>query len=129
MPDNNQEQIDDIVAMLDQFMADGGGHMNVVCDGNGIAREKVVKTFRSTDCGLKNMACSVPTLHKGFDDEQVEETDYEQKFESDLEPESGQELNFGPGPEPDFEPEQEPDFELDQQEVSAMDESFSDEEE
>ena len=29
MPDDNREQIDELIAMLDSFMSGGGGHMNM----------------------------------------------------------------------------------------------------
>ena len=72
MPENNQEQIDELIAMLDYFMSGGGGHMNVIFGEDGMTQEKVVETFRSADCGIGNMACNVPTLHKGFDDDEPE---------------------------------------------------------
>lgn len=63
--DNNR--IDDIINMLDNFTDNGGGHMNidVTAAGNG----KTVQTMKSNDCG-KNMACQVPTMHQGIDDEE-----------------------------------------------------------
>ena len=73
MPDDNREQIDELIAMLDSFMSGGGGHMNIIFGEDGITQEKVVETFRSADCGTGNLACRVPTLHKGFDDEEPED--------------------------------------------------------
>lgn len=63
----DNEKIDDIVDMLDNFMANGGGHMNVdVAMKDG---KKSVQTTISNDCN-KNMACMVPTMHQGIDDEE-----------------------------------------------------------
>lgn len=90
-----KEQIEDIVAMLDQFMSDGGGHMNVIMNEGAVVNEKAVETFRAADCGsgtsaagipsalaggtpsmadgFPAMACQVPTLHQGIDDGEEEE--------------------------------------------------------
>lgn len=85
MQEPDESQIADLINMLDSFMEEGGGHMNVICDENGLAGEKVVETYRSADCGRGNMACSVPTLHKGFDDEEfdAEYDDSEAEFNDD----------------------------------------------
>ncbi len=68
---DNQKKIDDIVAMLDRFVLNGGGHMNIeVNEELNLTTEEVnVETYQSLDCGKGNMACAVPTIHKGFDDE------------------------------------------------------------
>lgn len=61
------KKIDDIVDMLDNFMGNGGGHMNVT-----IADETDAKTVETTNsnCCNKNMACMVPTMHQGIDDDE-----------------------------------------------------------
>lgn len=65
MEKNNQ--VDDIVAMLDNFMAGGGGHMNVdIMDKSAVVPS--VQTMNSNECAGQNMACKVPTLHVGIDD-------------------------------------------------------------
>ncbi len=58
---------EDIVTMLDQFMAKGGGHMNV--DVNDIQNYpiKQIKETKSSECNSKQMACQVPTLEEGLD--------------------------------------------------------------
>lgn len=66
--DNNKVNIDDVVAMLDGFMAKGGGHMNVSVDKE--KTEKEVTTLGCLDCAAGNLACSVPTLHEGLDAEE-----------------------------------------------------------
>ena len=68
-----QERIDELVSMLDNFVANGGGHMNVVtdesADAESFSKEDVyVETYKSSDCCKGNMACAVPTLHKGIDE-------------------------------------------------------------
>lgn len=69
--DKNQ-QIDDLVTMLDQFMGTGGGHMNVRVEKDGSiateeARSKTVTQFNSLDCTEGDMACRIPNLFKGLD--------------------------------------------------------------
>ncbi len=63
----DEKKIDDLVALLDGFMENGGGHMNVQID-NDETEEVTVKTFNSLSCSNGNMACAIPTLHKGIDD-------------------------------------------------------------
>lgn len=59
MSKDNQEKIDDLVAMLDQLMSNGGGHINVkVEDEDGSMQ---VETVNSTACSLQNGACAQPT--------------------------------------------------------------------
>lgn len=66
----NDNKIDDIVAMLDQFMSEKGGHMNITVDPNGtIHAEKTVQKTNSLECAPGNMACKVPTLFEGLDTE------------------------------------------------------------
>lgn len=66
----NSAKIDDLVAMLDQFMNNGGGHMNVLHNEEASSEDVVptVDTKKSNEC-QPNMACSIPTLHQGIDDE------------------------------------------------------------
>lgn len=70
------KKIDDIVSMIDQFMADNGGHMNVTVDtkGNVNTEETYAKTvtkMNSMDCAAGDLACKVPTLFEGLDDSDV----------------------------------------------------------
>ena len=67
MADKNQ--IDDIVAMLDQMMGDGQGHVNVSIDDAIADGEKTPATLGCTDCAKGDLACSVPTLMEGMDEE------------------------------------------------------------
>ncbi len=73
---NKEKQIDDLVNMIDSFMANNGGHMNVTVDkaGNINANEEgidevSVKTMNSLDCAEGDLACQVPTLFEGMDNE------------------------------------------------------------
>lgn len=63
-----EQRIDDLITMLDSFMGNGGGHMNVQVSDTENISEVAVETFNSVICN-NNMACSVPTLHKDIDDE------------------------------------------------------------
>ena len=69
----DKKLLDDIVSMLDNFMTDGGGHMNI--DVNTLQEEmteKSVQQLGCTDCSSNNKACQVPTLHEGLDDNATE---------------------------------------------------------
>ena len=63
---DNEMMIDDLVAMLDQGMSGGVGHVNVNFDENS-NKAKDVLTMGCTDCSRTPLACSVPTLHQGLD--------------------------------------------------------------
>ena len=66
---SKEDMISDIVSMLDNFMAEGGGHMNIdvnTLTANKKAQKQVEKTI-SSDCNSKNMACRVTTLESGID--------------------------------------------------------------
>ncbi len=63
----NQKQIDDIIAMLDKFVSNGGGHMNISMDESEDQNNVSVTTYKSNDCTGKNMACAVPTLQNNLD--------------------------------------------------------------
>ena len=68
---DNEKNIDDIVSMIDQFMAGDGGHLNVsVEDANNIDLQKTTQTTNSLECAAGNLACNVPTLHNGLDGEE-----------------------------------------------------------
>ena len=73
MADKNQ--IDDIVAMLDQMMGDGQGHVNVSIDDAIADGEKTTATLGCTDCAKGDLACSVPTLMEGMDEELTKENE------------------------------------------------------
>ncbi len=70
MSDNQKLVEEDIVAMLDNFMGKGGGHMNVDVDTLAGNLNKQVQETQSNECNSNNMACQVPTLHVGLDSEE-----------------------------------------------------------
>ena len=61
--------VDNIVSMLDNMMGNGHGHVNVSMDDTIITGEKSVVTLGCTDCAKGDLACSVPTLMEGMDEE------------------------------------------------------------
>ncbi len=65
----DMNQVDDIVAMLDNMMGDGQGHINVSVDDTVAAGDKTTATLGCTDCAKGDLACSVPTLMEGMDEE------------------------------------------------------------
>lgn len=72
MKNPKEKQIDDIVSMLDQFMTENGGHMNIRVSEDGTistheTMAKSVTTMNSTDCADGNSACKIPTLFEGMD--------------------------------------------------------------
>ncbi len=66
----SDKRIDDIVSMLDNFMSQGGGHMNVTVGQNTDINDKKVVQTSSSECATGNLACQVPTLHEGLDGEE-----------------------------------------------------------
>ena len=56
--DDKEKMIDDIVAMLDNSVKKGDGHINVVIDENQKDSKEV--TRGCADCSVNPMACSVP---------------------------------------------------------------------
>lgn len=62
-----QDKIDRIVSMLDNFVNDGGGHMNIQIDNPNDLDNIKVETFKSSDCNALHMACEVPTLQDCID--------------------------------------------------------------
>jgi len=71
--DNEKKLIDDIVAMLDQSVSEGIGHLNISVDKSkkDVAKfHKSVNIISSSDCVSKNMACKIPNLLEGLDDSQ-----------------------------------------------------------
>ena len=65
---NQNKMIDDLIKMLDSGMTKGVGHVNVEVNKNASAA-KTVQTMGCADCSSNPMACSIPTLHEGIDDQ------------------------------------------------------------
>lgn len=73
------QKIDDLVAMIDQFMAGGGGHMDIHVNEHGHIQaknttSKTVTADISQECGTGSKACCVPTLFEGMDREFPDES-------------------------------------------------------
>lgn len=65
---DQNKQIEDIIAMLDNCVQDGVGHINLqVNSDSGEALQ--VETYKSNDCSRGNQACAIPTLQKSIDEE------------------------------------------------------------
>ena len=69
---NSNSEAKKLAEMLDRLCAGGSEHINVkvsdnACDGDFDIMEK---TDKSIDCCEGNMACRIPTLHKGIDDKE-----------------------------------------------------------
>jgi len=68
---DDEKNIDDIVSMIDQFMAGNGGHLNIsVADADNVDIHKTTQTTNTLECAAGNLACNVPTLHEGLDGEE-----------------------------------------------------------
>ncbi|HKM22768.1 MAG TPA: hypothetical protein VJZ01_12100 [Lachnospiraceae bacterium] len=65
---DNEKMIDDIVAMLDNSVGNGVGHVNLEVESTNEEAVRNVETMGCTDCSRTPLACSVPTLHQGLDD-------------------------------------------------------------
>ena len=65
---NDKSKIDELVKMLDAGMMAGVGHVNVAVDET-VDQETSVQTMGCSDCSRNPMACSVPTLQQGLDDQ------------------------------------------------------------
>ena len=65
---NQDKMIDDLIKMLDGGMAKGVGHVNVEFKADAKEAKKV-QTMGCADCSSNPMACSIPTLHEGIDDQ------------------------------------------------------------
>lgn len=61
--------VDDIVSMLDDMMANGHGHVDITVNSPNGEDGKSIQSMRSLDCTKGDMACSVPTLLEGMDEE------------------------------------------------------------
>ena len=63
-----QERINQLVDMLDEFAKQGGGHMNITVEDSMFASgDREIRNALSADC-QGNSACAVPTLHQGIDE-------------------------------------------------------------
>ena len=60
------QDVNDIVAMLDEMVINGTGHINVSFDAEQEGTS--IESMKSLDCAKGDLACSVPTLFDGLDD-------------------------------------------------------------
>jgi hypothetical protein len=69
MKDVTSEQIDDVLAEIEKFMHENGGHMTIDFTEATSAKDaiKEIKQTNSLECAGNNMACKVPTLMEGLD--------------------------------------------------------------
>ncbi len=69
---SSNEDAKKLAEMLDKLCASGSEHINV--RGSGEASDGgfdiMEKTEKSTDCCEGDLACRIPTLHKGIDDKE-----------------------------------------------------------
>ena len=66
---DDKTKVDDIVSMLDSMVENGHGHINISMDDQILDGEKSTVTLGCTDCAKGDLACSVPTLMDGMDEE------------------------------------------------------------
>ncbi|MBO5577368.1 MAG: hypothetical protein IKH90_11635 [Ruminococcus sp.] len=67
---DNEKELDELVQMIDELMAQGGGRVIVKADEN--AQGIKVDTFVSTDCagGEKGACCQPNEIDEEYDDRQ-----------------------------------------------------------
>ncbi|MFA9377059.1 MAG: hypothetical protein ACERKZ_09950 [Lachnotalea sp.] len=66
---DEKDMIDDIVAMLDRSVKNGVGHLNV-STVESLDETKTIEQLGCLDCAKGDLACNVPTLHEGIDDDE-----------------------------------------------------------
>lgn len=69
---NSNDEAKKLAEMLDRLCLSGSEHINVTRSGGASEDDFdiIEKTEKSTDCCEGNMACRIPTLHKGIDDKE-----------------------------------------------------------
>lgn len=65
--ENKDKIIDDIIAMLDNSVMNGDGHINIKIDEEQNQSKEV--TRGCADCSVNPMACSVPTIELPGDED------------------------------------------------------------
>ena len=68
---SSNDEAKKLAEMLDRLCAEGSAHINIAADERG-DNDITVKTANSAACCTGNMACNVPTIHKGIDDDEEE---------------------------------------------------------
>ncbi len=66
----NEKKVEELIKMLDQFVEDGGGHMNVQFndDSEEFNVDKIEVKKGLDSCGVQS-ACQIPTFFTDEDDE------------------------------------------------------------
>lgn len=66
----NEKKVEELIKMLDQFVEDGGGHMNVQFndDSEEFNIDKIEVKKGLDSCGVQS-ACQIPTFFTDEDDE------------------------------------------------------------
>lgn len=64
---DEKSMIDDLVKLLDNDVTKGVGHINVRID-KASTKSKDIQTMGCSDCSRTPLACSIPTLMEGLDD-------------------------------------------------------------
>jgi hypothetical protein len=62
--------IDDIVALLDNSVSKGTNHLNIAVESTNDLEQlkQSINTLSSTDCTSGNLACRIPNLTEGIED-------------------------------------------------------------
>lgn len=64
----DRKDIDELIRMLDQSMANGVNHVNVKVDGDGHVDLEEVSVETGADCSSGDVACKIPNLTMDDDD-------------------------------------------------------------
>ena len=70
MKDKFEKEVDDIVSMLDDFMEQGGGRMNIDARSVSPDTPSTIENQKYFGCSVvagRKMACQVPTLLEALD--------------------------------------------------------------
>ena len=71
---NSNDEARKLAEMLDRLCSEGSQHINVTSEADKVLKNDSFdireKTEKSTDCCKGDLACNIPTLHKGIDDEE-----------------------------------------------------------
>lgn len=65
----DQKEIDELVKMLDQNMAQGSGHVNIKVNDPSHIEIESVNVVSKMDCDIGDTACKIPNLPMDDDDD------------------------------------------------------------
>lgn len=66
---NDKKDIQDLINLLDQNMANGSRHINVKVNDPGHINIEEVNVVSGPDCSMGDVACKIPNLPQDDDDE------------------------------------------------------------